>query len=436
LGLDGDKVNNFSQFNFLPELEKFLTENNFKKPTFVQEKVIPSFIQKESISVLAATGSGKTLSYGLPLFHLLKSNDDEIEMEEQYGAPRCIILLPTRELALQVYKVMKGIGHHCKLRIRKLTGSEKYSQMKRMEDEAYDVLVATPGRLMSGLEKKEVKLDLLETLVIDEADQLLDMGFSKDLKKLDLALAEQKFQLTLFSATWPPDFEQFVSKVFTGKKIKNIELGQGQIKKRTIETYNIHLTHHEKPSMLVQFIKQAPKGKGIMFVNRKEDIASIAEHLSENYPRRKFWTLHGGLSKQERLSAYKNFLEHGGLLLASDIAARGMDIKDLNWVLNYDLPFEAVYYVHRCGRSGRGDIKGKVYNFVAPKDRAIISKINKAIREQDALLLDSLQSGDSSASNKKKVSKKNTKASKKKTSRKSTLAGKKMAKRSPRYKRK
>ncbi len=388
-------MSSFEDFFFIQDIEKFLKEAEIKKPTEVQGKVIPEFFKGENVSVLAQTGSGKTLSYALPIFQLLKINDEEIPQELQIGSPRAIVLTPTRELNQQVNKVFKSIAHHAKLRIRTLTGGDKGVISRRIADEAYDILVCSPSRLKSALERGEVKSSLLEILVFDEADQLLDMGFTKDIVRIHELIKkeyrESPVQMGLFSATWPAQYKNFMAEVFPEYQFKEIVCQGGVQLKRNIDTYNIPLGIKDKPIMLESFLEQEGKGTGVIFINRKEEALKVFNQLVQKFPKRRMNLLHGALTQKERRDAFNEFREKGGILVATDIAARGLDVKGLAWVLNYDLPFEAVYYVHRCGRTGREGKLGKVFNFVTNADIKLMSRINEAILSQSSLSLKTLE---------------------------------------------
>lgn len=427
----------FSSFEFLEDINDYLKESKLKKPTEVQEKSIPHFLKGENLSVLAQTGTGKTLAYVLPLFHNLKINDEDIPHDSQIGAPRGIIITPTRELNTQVFKVLKGVAHTCKLRIRDLVGGDKGKRARRISEEAYDILVTSPGRLTSAFERGEVKVDLLETLIFDEADQLLDMGFSKEIKKIIAHINKERKgdtpQYTLYSATWPAQYQNFLAMTFEGVQFKEVICQGGVQLKRNIETFNIYLGVNEKKRMLSEFLNLEGKGTGVVFFNRKEEVLKLAEDVKKQFPNRKIHILHGGLSLAERKDAFKLYREKGGILLASDIAARGLDIEDLKWVLNFDLPFEAVYYVHRCGRTGRAGKLGKVYNFVTPADSNLMKRINEAILSQSSLALKTLEPAKGSRPVQKSPGKKKApvkKAAVKKTKKKAA------GKRTPRYKKK
>lgn len=429
-------MSSFQNLDLLEELKKYLAAQDFSAPTDVQAKAIPKLLDKKNLSVLAQTGTGKTLAYALSIFSKIKENDEDIPMESQIGAPRAIVVVPTRELITQVKNVFKGISHFCKLRVRSLEGGKDKGKGARTKQEAYDILVIAPGRLLSSLKRGEVKTDLLEYLIIDEADQLLDMGFSKDLLEVNKVIEKNNPTVALFTATQPVGYPEFVSKVFREKSFETITLQGTHGIKKSIETFNIYLSQKQKNEMLGTFLDKEAKGSGVIFLNRKEEIEAVKDLISQKFPRRKVWMLHGNMDKNQRKENFKGFVEKGGYLVASDVAARGIDIKEVNWVLNYDLPFEAVYYIHRCGRTGRGKRSGVVYNFVTNADVNIISKINIAIKGQSSLALKTINSpkNNSKAGPVKKAmakpvkKKQGTKSSKKKTAKKVVRQ-----KRGPRY---
>jgi superfamily II DNA/RNA helicase len=429
-------MSEFKQFPFIEPLQNFIKEEGFKKPTEVQTKAIDPFLKGEHLSVLAQTGSGKTLAYCLPLFQLIKQNDENIPMEEQFGSPRAVVLTPTRELNHQVSKVLKSVSHHGKLRIRTLVGGDKGKLSRRTSEEAYDILVASPGRLLSALKRKEVKANLFECLVYDEADQLLDMGFTKEIQQIMSIVEKEKkgdrVQVCLFSATWPAQYKNFLETVFPEFPFKDVVCQGGVQFKRNIETFNINLGVKEKKRMLEAFLSDQGKGTGVIFINKKEEVEGVATYLKAAFPRRKIHSLHGGATSANRKKAFDEFRKNGGVLVASDIAARGLDIKGLGWVLNYDLPFEAVYYIHRCGRTGRDGKLGRVFNFITVMDQKLMGRINEAIVSQSSLALKPIDAP--------RMMKKQTKSTAAAKASKVTKVKKKPAapkrKKTPRYKKK
>lgn len=399
----------FKQLLQLPVLHDYLKEEGFEKPTDVQEQAIPHLLQGESIVCTAQTGTGKTLAYALPLVQLLKEGEKNNRWDPKAAsAPAAIILCPTRELASQVFGILKRISHFAKFRVRLLSGGDSSAKTTQMR-QGVDVLVAAPSRVRQALDKGDLKLDQLCLLVADEADQMLDLGFAKELKNI-YSKAPHGCQLALFTATRPADLQEIAQDVFDGAQLMDLVVGMNHSVKLNIETYNISCSQGEKPMMLELFLKEQGGMKGIIFVNRKETVDEVYENLAKQFPKRKFARLHGDMDKKSREAAIKEFRDKNVTMVASDIAARGIDVKGVVWVLNYDLPFEAVYYLHRSGRTGRAGVAGRVFNFVTNRDNAIIAKINRSIGEQTLLKLDPIATDKkaAAASSKKKVAKKKT----------------------------
>ncbi len=384
--------------------EGFLAENKLKSPTDVQTEAIPVILEGSNVQVQAQTGSGKTLSYLLPLFQKLKETEADFSNQKP-GSPRALILLPIKELAIQVGEECKKISHHVKLRSRVALGGEKGKKVSSLKTQKFDILIGGPGRIKSMIDKKEIKLDALEFLIIDEADQLLDMGFMRELKSIRRSLTSQ-YQAALVSATMAEDFNMLKAEFFSGMEFKSVSLIGSHGLSQTIETFNIALDYTEKNAMLNVFMKKEAKGNGIIFVNQKEKAVEVYNYMKQEKLARNLYLSHGDISAKERSENFKNFKATGGVLITTDMAARGIDIKSLVWILNYDLPFEAVYYIHRSGRVGRAGRSGSVYNFVTKKDQKLIVQINDAIKNQDTLKIDPIFLKTSAGKGSKKTTKK------------------------------
>ncbi len=373
-----------------PSVLAFLEEHKMKKPTAIQTQVIPDFIKGKSVNVVAKTGSGKTIAFALPICELLKEDEANFPVADKktaFGKPRAVILAPTRELGLQLHKVFKSVSHHAKMRIRLLAGGEGAKTNHLLARDNIDVLIATPGRLSSALKKKELNLKETKYLIMDEADQLLDMGFRKDLVNIYGSTDASLVHVGLFSATHSESLADFCKTVFADIEFIDYNTEEKNKLTQTVRTFNIYVTDKEKISMTEAFLKNQAKGRGIIFVNKHETVDSLSLELAPKFPKIKFHSLHGEMEARDRKKNYDRFLKEGGVLISTDITARGMHIDDLIWVMNFDLPFEAVYYIHRCGRVGRMNAEGFAYNLVTPKDANIIVRINEAIKNQSAMRL-------------------------------------------------
>jgi superfamily II DNA/RNA helicase len=386
------------------ELKAYIKEQGFAHPTPVQTKGIPVLAKKQSLSLLGKTGTGKTLSYALPIVQNVK-NDEQSGIETKPGHPKAVIILPTKELTSQVFQVFKDISHFSKLRVRKLLGGEKGQKSRELSSQNFEILVTGPGRLAAMVEKKEISLADTRYIILDEADTLLDMGFFKEIKKLWGFCEWEGTTVGLISATMPNDFDRFKDEVFETIDFKMLEVG-GHALKQEIETFNIDLNFKEKNKMTKLFLEKQPAGSGMIFCNRKETTDEVFKFLKEEFPSKRFYILHGEMDAKERATSFKKFKEKGGVMVCTDIAARGIDIPALGWVLNYDLPFEAVFYIHRSGRVGRGGRKGSVFNFVTSRDFNLIARINTSIKEQSLLKLTTINTKLQRTLTKKKEQKK------------------------------
>ena len=428
--IEGRKMSKFEDLLNNADLLKYIEDQGFKSPTPVQVKGIPLLAKKQSISLLGKTGTGKTLSYALPVVQGLKEIEDR-SVEATPGAPKALIVLPTKELTSQVYQVFKDISHFAKLRVRQLLGGEKGQKSRDLGTSAIDILITGPGRLAQMLEKKEITLSEVKYFILDEADTLLDMGFFKDIQKLWGYCEWDDCTVGLISATMPNDFDKFKEEVFSKVDFTMLEVGGNSIK-QDIETFNIDIGQKEKNPMIELFLEKQANGSGMIFCNRKETTTEVHDYLKEKYPSKRFFILNGEMEAKDRNASMKKFRDKGGVMICTDIAARGIDIPSLNWVLNYDLPFEAVFYIHRSGRVGRGGRKGSVYNFVTSRDLNLISRINVSIKEQSLLKLTTINTKMQRELTKKKATRgKTSETPVKKVAKKRPQVG---GRNSPRYK--
>lgn len=404
------------------DIHHFLDEAKLNLATPVQEKGIPLFLKGGSLKVLAQTGTGKTLAYALPLIQKIKFLESSGNMPAK-GSPRAIILSPTRELGQQIYTVLKSVSHHAKLRIRFLTSGKSGSKNSNLKEQGIDIVVGSPKRIQTSLERGELSAECLKYLILDESDQLLDNTFKNELEKIVSKLELEYVNVALYSATEMPYNGKICDDIFKNVEFSNLNLSDVHQVKSTLETFNIYLGQKEKEKMLKLFIKDQGT-KGIVFVNKKEEVQKLIDLLDENDFGKKFFYIHGDMKKTERADSLKLFRSSKkSVLICTDIMARGLDIDKLDWVLNYDLPFEAVFYLHRSGRVGRSGNRGVVYNFVTGKDENLIARINEAIKNQSAIRISPIKNQKAQA----KASKKSSAKSK---------PDKKKFKKTPRYKRK
>jgi superfamily II DNA/RNA helicase len=372
-----------------PGLEGFFKEKGLKTATAIQKRVIPEILNRKSIIVLSETGSGKTLSYALPIASKLKQKEDSGIRNTIKGAPYALIVAPTRELASQIYGVFKGISHHTKLRVRDLTGGDTHAKMKSVASGSYEILIATPSRIKSAIQKKELNFNQLQYVIFDEADQLFDMGFKRELDFMIEYFDMNHTQMGFITATLPEEVENYILEKFPDVDFTKIASDVSHAPQSRIETYNVKVTPAEKDMVVKMFLDKQAQGRGIIFTNQRNQAEDLYKYLTAKMPKLKTKLLHGDLEKGDRELAIKQFIDKKAqVLIATDVAARGIDIQDLVWVLNYGLPKTAIYYLHRCGRVARGGKKGIVYNLVAHHDAKMIAQVNEAIMNQKHLNLD------------------------------------------------
>jgi superfamily II DNA/RNA helicase len=371
-----------------PSLEGYFKEKGLKTATAIQKRVIPEILNRKSLIVLSETGSGKTLSYAIPVASKLKQREDNGSKNTLQGAPYALIVAPTRELASQIFTVFKGISHHLKLRVRDITGGDTSAKMKSVASGSYEILIATPSRIKSAIQKKELSLSQLQYVVFDEADQLFDMGFKRDLDFMIEYFDKSNTQFSFITATLPSEVEDYILSKFIDVNFEKIATDVSHAPQSRIETYNVKVTTEEKNPVVKMFLDKT-QGRGIIFTNQRNQAEDLFKYLAEKMPKLKTKLLHGDLTIKERVAAIDSFKANKAqVLVATDIAARGIDIQDLAWVVNYGLPKTGIYYLHRCGRVGRGGKKGIVYNLVAHHDSKMINMINEAIANQKHLNLD------------------------------------------------
>ena len=383
------KEHPFEKLGIDEDFNPYYKEQDIKAPNDVQKKVIPKIMEDKSVLCVAQTGTGKTLAYALPISELIKLIEDENGLSRKKSKPQAIIIAPTKELVVQIEQVFKDISHHVKLRIRSLIGGQRNKMTKSLKDQSYEILVATPNKLLKLVKNKEVHLSDVKYLVFDEADTLFDMGFKKDIEGLLHNVKYDNTAIHLFTATLPQSVEEFLLSHFKKKELEKITFEDSYRVQGKIETFNIYVSPKEKLFMLKAFVEKTAKGRGIIFANQKNHVDEIGVFLKKEMPTLKYKTLHGDMLQKDRLAAHKAFVDKKTqILVATDVAARGIDIKDLKWVFNFSLPRSADFYLHRSGRTARAGQKGSVYNLVTHFDSKMIGFINEAIKKQSNLDLD------------------------------------------------
>ena len=364
-------MNTFTEFNLLPTLQETLVEKQILRPTEIQAKAIPALIGGRSIVGIAETGSGKTLAYALPAMHHIKSLEIAGDAIALSARPRALAVVPTRELGEQVTKAFKPFTHTTRLRVRSVLGGTTTEVAKRGLAGAFEILVATPGRLVQMLERRLVDLDDVRMLILDEADQMLDHGFLPDVTRI-IQASPQKLQLALFSATVSPAVEKLITDLFSGAEV--IRSAGSHRVVPTLTTLQQLVIDGQRFPLLERLLKKKVEGGTILFTNTREQCDKLADQLAA--AKIACVIYRGEMDKVERRQNLKLFREGAvDLLVSTDLASRGLDVDHVGRVINYHLPQQMENYLHRVGRTARAGRPGLVVNFVTERDAPLVSQL-------------------------------------------------------------
>ncbi|MEL6967886.1 MAG: DEAD/DEAH box helicase [Pseudomonadota bacterium] len=361
---------NFSELGLSPKVLAAVEAAGYTQPTPIQEQAIPHVLERRDVMGIAQTGTGKTAAFTLPMISLTERGRARARM------PRTLILEPTRELAAQVEENFNKYGINHKLNVALLIGGVSFEDQMRKLDRGADVLIATPGRLLDLFERGRILMTGVEILVIDEADRMLDMGFIPDIERI-VGLVPFTRQTLFFSATMPPEIERLAEK-FLQNPVQ-VAVAAAASTAKTVEQTLVATPSKdfEKRVTLRTLIDNAEELKnGIIFCNRKRDVATLHRSLMKrDYS---VGSLHGDMDQTSRMKTLDGFRSGTiKLLVASDVAARGLDIPDVSHVFNFDVPIHAEDYVHRIGRCGRAGRDGWAFTLVAPSDDRYLKAILK-----------------------------------------------------------
>ncbi|WP_122055681.1 DEAD/DEAH box helicase [Vibrio sp. Evd11] len=364
----------FSSQGFAPELVKALTECGYEKLTPIQQKAIPMARKGHDIFATAQTGTGKTAAFSLPVIqHLLNSGK-----KASRGTARGLILAPTRELAAQIAQNIKDYVKYTELSVSAVYGGNKMSSQVRQLELGVDILVATPGRLEEHLEAGNVSIANLEFLVFDEADRILDMGFINAVRKIMLDV-ETSPQIMMFSATTSTQLNQLSVDIL--RKPKRISVERENSTASTVGHVVYPVDQERKTELLSELIGRKNWRQVLVFVNYKETANDVVKELKLDGI--KAVLCHGDKAQSARRRALDDFKEgRARVMVATDVAARGLDIEDLPHVINYDMPFLAEDYVHRIGRTGRAGKQGHAISFVNREEELTVVQVETLIQQR------------------------------------------------------
>ena len=359
----------FADLGLSDELLRAVTESGYDTPTPIQAQAIPSVLMMRDIIGIAQTGTGKTASFVLPMIDILAHGRSRARM------PRSLILEPTRELAAQVAENFEKYGKYHKLSMALLIGGVSMGDQLAALEKGVDVLIATPGRLMDLFGRGKIMLNGCSLLVIDEADRMLDMGFIPDIEEICTKLPAQR-QTLLFSATMPPVIKKLADKFLSNPK--SIEVARPASASINITQRLVKVDARKKRTVLAKMLAEADVTSAVIFCNRKTTVRDLNKSLQRDGF--KSGEIHGDIDQGSRIAELERFRAGTvNILVASDVAARGLDIKGVSHVFNYDAPWHPDDYVHRIGRTGRAGASGVAYTFVTEADAEAIDNIQKLI---------------------------------------------------------
>lgn len=365
--LKNSSLMKFSDYNFIPALKKNLAEMGFRRPTDIQFKSFPPILRGEDVLAIAQTGTGKTAAFAIPVIQILSTRKVK---EEEYGI-RCLVMVPTHELAMQISGVFQELMRGSGLKTMGLFGGvEQDPQIKSLQ-KGIEVLVATPGRMFDLVSQGFLSLNRVEILVLDEADHMLELGFISDMRQLIRRLP-QRHQTLFFSATINENIKKLAYELV--RNAVRIQISPKDPVAKNIDHAVGFIEMDDKRFFLERFIRQNPESKILVFVRtrvRAERVVKALERVGIASQ-----AIHGEKLQDERSHVMENFRKGTNLILiATDVSARGIDIPNVDFVVNYDLPDVAENYVHRVGRTGRGTNRGVAISFCSTEEKQLLHEI-------------------------------------------------------------
>lgn len=359
----------FTSFNFYPEITAGVTAAGYATPTPIQKQAIPPILQGRDVMGLAQTGTGKTAAFALPILQRL--------MGGKRGKVRALIVAPTRELAEQIHESITALGQQTGLKSVTVYGGVNIRPQIQKLQQGADIVVACPGRLLDHIGQKTVDLAHLEVLVLDEADQMFDMGFFPDIRRI-LGHLPKKRQTLLFSATMPADIKQLAREILIDPATVQVGATAPPV---SVSHALYPVPQHLKTPLLLDLLRQTTAESVLIFTRTKHRAKRVGEQLAKAGYRAA--SLQGNLSQNRRQAALDGFRDGTfQILVATDIAARGIDVTQVSHVVNYDIPGTAETYIHRIGRTGRAAKTGDAFTLVTTDDNAMIRTIERALKAE------------------------------------------------------
>lgn len=369
----------FEDYRISPDIKKNLTELGFRRPTDIQFKAITPILKGDDVLAIAQTGTGKTAAFAIPVIDRIHQQKRSSRSEFIY----CLVMVPTRELALQITEVFQTIGQHTRVKTACVFGGvDQDPQISKLKS-GVDILVATPGRMFDLVSQGHLVLDKVQILVLDEADHMLALGFIKDIRQLIHYLPKSR-QTLFFSATINPEIKELAYSLVTNPI--RIEISPKNPVAKNVTHSVAMIDMDDKRFFLERLIKANPESKILVFVRTKvraERVFKAMERVGI-----KTITIHGDKEQKDRLDVMTQFRSgEVKVLIATDVTARGIDIPDVDYVINYDLPDVAENYVHRVGRTGRGVKKGLAISFCSPEEKTVLDEIETFLDQKISVLI-------------------------------------------------
>ncbi|MBY0239481.1 MAG: DEAD/DEAH box helicase [Burkholderiaceae bacterium] len=366
----------FADFGLSPDILRALTAQGYEHPTPIQAQAIPVVLQGRDVMGAAQTGTGKTAGFSLPIIQLLMAHANA-SMSPARHPVRALILTPTRELAVQVAENVQAYCQFTPLRACVVFGGMDMKPQTETLRRGVEIVIATPGRLLDHVEQKNISLAQVQMLVMDEADRMLDMGFLPDLQRIINLLPKQRQNL-MFSATFSPEIKKLAGSFLTDPVTIEVARSNATADRVTQVVYKVQEDH--KRDLVAHLLRQRELKQVIVFSNTKIGASRLARGLEQEGM--KASAIHGDKTQQERMAALEAFKKGEiDVLVATDVAARGLDISDLPCVINFDLPYNAEDYVHRIGRTGRAGASGDAISIYSDKDERLLVDIEKLIKQ-------------------------------------------------------
>jgi ATP-dependent RNA helicase RhlE len=355
---------NFEQFNLDSRLMQGIKSAGYNTATPIQEAAIPAAVRGRDIIGTAQTGTGKTAAFVLPILNKL--------LDGPRGMPRALIVTPTRELAEQIYQVVRALSVGTKLRSAAVYGGVGASRQIKALKDGVEILVATPGRLLDLMQQRHARMNRIEVLVLDEGDRMFDMGFLPDVRRILKAVPVER-QTMLFSATFPAEVEQLAAQSLTNPQRITMGLSRPV---HTVTHALYPVLAHLKSALLLKLLKQTATESVLVFTRTKHRAEKVARQIAHAGFR--VTSLHSNRTQGQREQALSGFKSgHFPIMVATDIAARGLDVENISHVINYDMPDTADAYIHRIGRTGRAQRTGDAFTLVTPEDNDMIRTLER-----------------------------------------------------------